>query len=36
MEVPNSVAEFLHEFADVMPTTLHKELPHRRPIDHRI
>ena len=36
MEVPDSVARLLHEFADVMPTALPKELPPRRPIDHRI
>ena len=36
MEVPDSVARLLHEFADVMPAALPKELPPRRPIDHRI
>ena len=34
MEVPDSVAGLLHEFADVMPAALPKELPPRRPIDH--
>ena len=36
MEVPDSVARLLHEFVDVMPAALPKELPPRRPIDHRI
>ena len=35
MEVPNSVAELLHEFDDVIPAALPKDLPPRRPIDHR-
>ena len=36
MEVPDSVARLLHEFADVMSAALPKELPPRRPIDYRI
>ena len=36
MEVSDSVARLLHEFVDVMPAPLPKELPPRRPIDHRI
>ena len=34
MEVPESVAELLHKFADVMLAALPKEFPPRRPIDH--
>ena len=36
MEVPNSVVSILKEFKDVMPAELPKELPPRRPIDHKI
>ena len=36
MEVPNSVAKLLYEFDNVMPAALPKDLPPRRPIDHRI
>ena len=36
MEIPNSVAKLLHEFANVMPATLPKELPPQRPINHLI
>ena len=36
MEVLTLVSELLHEFVDVMPETLPKEFPPRRPIDHRI
>ena len=36
MEVPNSVVKILKEFRDVMPADLPKELPPRRPIDHKI
>ena len=35
-EVPDSVAGILKEFRDIMPSELPKELPPRRPIDHRI
>ncbi|RVW42513.1 Transposon Tf2-12 polyprotein [Vitis vinifera] len=36
MEVPDSVVKILKEFSDVMPAELPKELPPRRPIDHKI
>ncbi|RVW30894.1 Transposon Tf2-12 polyprotein [Vitis vinifera] len=36
MEVPDSVVSILKEFRDVMPAELPKELPPRRPIDHKI
>ena len=36
MEVPDSVVKLLKEFRDVMPAKLSKELPPRRPIDHKI
>ena len=36
MEVPDSVVSILKEFKDVMPAELPKELPPRRPIDHKI
>ncbi|RVW60334.1 Transposon Tf2-2 polyprotein [Vitis vinifera] len=36
MEVPDSVVKILKEFRDVMPAELPKELPPRRPIDHKI
>ena len=36
VEVPNSVVKILKEFKDVMPAELPKELPSRRPIDHKI
>ncbi|KAL6319624.1 hypothetical protein AAG906_020701 [Vitis piasezkii] len=36
MEVPDSVVRILKEFSDVMPAELPKELPPRRPIDHKI
>ncbi|RVW96773.1 Retrovirus-related Pol polyprotein from transposon 17.6 [Vitis vinifera] len=36
MEVPDSVVKILKEFKDVMPAELLKELPPRRPIDHKI
>ena len=36
MEVPDSVVKILKEFKDVMLTKLPKELPPRRPIDHKI
>ena len=35
-EVPDSVAWILKEFRDIMPSELPKELPPRRPIDHKI
>ena len=35
-EVPDSVARILKEFRDIMPSELPKELPPRRPIDHKI
>ena len=36
VEIPNSVAEVLNEFRDVMPAKLPKVLPPGRAIDHRI
>ncbi|XP_059664093.1 uncharacterized protein LOC132309845 [Cornus florida] len=36
VEVPNSVAEILEEFAEVMPLELPKQLPPRRAVDHKI
>ncbi|XP_034674441.1 uncharacterized protein LOC117905666 [Vitis riparia] len=36
MEVPDSVVRILKKFRDVMPAELPKELPPRRPIDHKI
>ena len=36
MEVPDSVVKILKEFRDVMLAKLPKELPPRRPIDHKI
>ena len=36
MEVPDLVVSILKEFKDVMPAKLPKELPPRRPIDHKI
>ena len=36
VDVPNSVAEVLDKFRDVMPAKLPKVLPHRRTFDHRI
>lgn len=36
VEVPDSVAEILEEFADVMPPELPKQLPPRRAVDHKI
>ena len=36
MEVPDSMVKILKEFRDVMPALLPKELPPRRPIDHKI
>ncbi|KAL6319749.1 hypothetical protein AAG906_036807 [Vitis piasezkii] len=36
MEVPDSVVNILKEFKDVMSAELPKELPPRRPIDHKI
>ena len=35
-EVPDFVAGILKEFRDIMPFELPKELPPRRPIDHKI
>ena len=35
-EVSDSVARILKEFKDIMPSELPKELPTRRPIDHKI
>ena len=36
VEVPDSMAGILKEFRDIMPSELPKELPPRRPIDHKI
>ena len=36
VEVPDSMVKILKEFRDVMPAELPKELPPRRPIDHKI
>ena len=36
VEVPNSMVKILKEFRDVMPAEPPKELPPRRPIDHKI
>ncbi|XP_059625412.1 uncharacterized protein LOC132268599 [Cornus florida] len=36
VEVPDSVAEILEEFAEVMPPELPKQLPPRRAVDHKI
>ena len=36
VEVPDLVIKILKEFRDVMPAELPKELPPRRPIDHKI
>ena len=36
MEVPDSVVKILKEFRDVMSAELPKEMPPRRPIDHKI
>lgn len=36
VEVPDSVAEILREFDDVMPSELPKSLPPRRAVDHKI
>ena len=35
-EVPDSMVGILKEFKDIMPSVLPKELPPRRPIDHKI
>ena len=36
MEVPDSMVKILKELRDVILVELPKELPHRRPIDHKI
>lgn len=36
VEVPNSMVKILKEVRDVMSTKLPNELPHWRPIDHKI
>ena len=36
VEVPDSMARILKKFKDIMPLELPKELPPRRPIDHKI
>ena len=36
VEVPDSMAGILKEFRNIMPSELPKELPPRRPIDHKI